>query len=70
MNINFSDTSSIKNSYFDIYDGMVVVKHSLSYGDVCKYLDDNKHNLFGKYVRMKILNKWWDAKYFFKYEIN
>lgn len=68
-NIRFTDTSSIKNSTFDIYDGSEIIENGLSYEDVCKYLDVNKYKLFGKYVRIKILNKWWDAEYFLEHEV-
>ena len=67
--IRFTDTSSIKNSTFDIYDGSEIIENGLSYDDVCKYLNDNKYKLFGKYVRVKISNKWWEADYFLKHEV-
>lgn len=67
--IRFVDTSSIKNSIFDIYDGSEIIETRLSYDYVCKYLNSNKYKLFCKYVRVKILNKWWDADYFLKHEV-
>ena len=67
--VNFYDTSSIKNSKFEILDGskkMEIIESDLSYNDVCDYLFKNKYKLFNKYVMIKILNKSWDAEYFFK----
>jgi hypothetical protein len=68
-NINFTDMSSIKNSNFEIYDGSELIKSDFSYNDVCKYLSENKYKLFNKYVKIKILNKCWDAEYFLKHEL-
>jgi len=62
--INFIDTSSIKNSKFEILDKVEIIKSNLSYDEVCEYLLNNKYKLFNKYVRIKILNKYWDADYF------
>jgi len=67
--VNFYDTSSIKNSKFDILDGSKIIERDLSYNDVCDYLFKNKYKLFNKYVRIKILNKNWDAEYFLNNEI-
>jgi len=68
-NVNFYDTSSIKNSKFEILDKMDVIESDLSYDEVCDYLLKNKYKLFNKYVRIKILNKNWDAEYFLNNEI-
>ncbi len=68
-NVNFYDTSSIKNSKFEILDKMEVIESDLSYDEVCDYLFKNKYKLFNKYVRIKILNKNWDAEYFLNNEI-
>ena len=70
--VNFYDTSSIKNSKFEILDGsnkMEIIESDLSYNDVCDYLFKNKYKLFNKYVRIKILNKNWDAEYFLNNKI-
>lgn len=70
--VNFYDTSSIKNSKFEILDGskkMEIIESDLSYNDVCDYLYKNKYKLFNKYVIIKILNKNWDAEYFLNNEI-
>ena len=71
-NVDFYDTSSIKNSKFEILEGsnkMEIIESDLSYNEVCSYLFKNKYKLFNKYVRIKILNKNWDADYFLNNEI-
>lgn len=71
--INFVDTSSIKNSLFEILDGskkMESIQTDLSYNDLCKYLLKNRYKLFNKYVRIKIMNRWWDADKFINQELN
>jgi hypothetical protein len=68
-NVNFYDTSSIKNSKFEILDKMEVIESDLSYDVVCDYLLKNKYKLINIYVRIKILNKNWDAEYFLNNEI-
>lgn len=62
-----------KDSLFEILDGskdMEAIKSNLSYDDLCTYLAENEGKLFRKYVRIKILNYWWDADKFLKQEVN
>jgi len=68
-NVRFYDTSSIKKSKFEVLDKMEVIESDLSYDEVSDYLLKNKFKLFNKYVRIKILNKNWDAEYFLNNEI-
>jgi capsid portal protein len=69
-NVNFYDTSSIKDSKFEVLEKMEVIESDLSYDEVCDCLLKNKHKLFGKYVRIKILNKYWGAEYFLSQELH
>lgn len=40
----------MKNSKFEILDGLKIIKSNLSYNDVCNFLFENKYKLFNIYI--------------------